>query len=190
MSDREELHRKWMGWVTANLGRDGRLAEIAATAATEAADLGQGFTRAAEAARIAWGEAANPPTIDRRGVGAKRESLAIIAWIPLSLAWLWPIVAVVLSRATPWDSRTKLFAWDIHDFANTMASLDIVAIPVCAVIAIDVARSARANIKGTDRRGGSAAMFALICGYITLIGSPIWIVVLYIAAAGFPLCLC
>lgn len=190
MSDREELHRKWMGWVTAHLGRDARLAEIAATAATEAAELGQGFNHAAEAARIAWGEAANPSTIDRRGVEVKWENLAIIAWIPLSLAWLWPIVAVVLSRATPWDSGTKLLAWDIHDFAKAMAALDIAVIPVCAVIAIAAGHSARANIKGTDRRGGSAAMFALIFGYITLIGSPIWILGFFIAAVGFPWCAC
>jgi hypothetical protein len=66
VNDREELHRNWVGWVTTNLGRDTRLAEIAATAATDAAELGQGFNNAAEAARIAWADAAKRYSKDHR----------------------------------------------------------------------------------------------------------------------------
>jgi uncharacterized RDD family membrane protein YckC len=55
---REELYRGWFDWVTTNLGRDSKLAAIAATAATDAAEQGRGFNNAAEAARMAWAGAA------------------------------------------------------------------------------------------------------------------------------------
>lgn len=57
MNDREDLYQNWVGWVTTNLGRDTRLAEIAASAASDAAEHGRGFNDAAEAARIAWADA-------------------------------------------------------------------------------------------------------------------------------------
>lgn len=60
VDSQEELHRNWLVWVTTNLGRDTRLAEIAARAATNAAELGQGFNKAEEAARTAWADAAEP----------------------------------------------------------------------------------------------------------------------------------
>ena len=66
MNDREDLYRNWVGWVTTKLGRDARLAEIAATAATDAAELGRGFDNAAEAARIAWADAAKRYSKDHR----------------------------------------------------------------------------------------------------------------------------
>lgn len=66
MNDREELYGNWVDWVTTNLGRDTRLAEIAATAATDAAKLGRGFNNSAEAARIAWADAAKRYSNDHR----------------------------------------------------------------------------------------------------------------------------
>lgn len=176
-----------MGWVTTNLGRNGRLAEIAATAATDAAELGKGFNSSAEAARIAWADAANRSTNDHLEVAARRETLAFIAWIPLTFAWLWPIVTVVLAMATPVDLGTKLFVWDSSDvrhFDFAMAVLGVIAIPVFALFAVELGHSARANIKGTDRRGGSIAMVALTLGYLTLIAWPIWIIGVVIAAIG------
>jgi hypothetical protein len=66
MNDREELYRKWVAWVTTSLGRDTRLVQIAATAATDAAELGRGFNTAAEAARITWADAAKRYSNDHR----------------------------------------------------------------------------------------------------------------------------
>jgi hypothetical protein len=51
---REQLYASWLVWVKANLGRDRRLAAIAANAATEALEQGSEFTGASEAARSAW----------------------------------------------------------------------------------------------------------------------------------------
>jgi hypothetical protein len=56
MTDREDLYRNWVGWVQVNLGRDPRVAEIAANAAANAAEEGRGFNQAAEAARAAWND--------------------------------------------------------------------------------------------------------------------------------------
>ena len=71
VGDREELHRNWWDWVTTNLGRDIRLAEIATLAATDAAEQGQGFNKAEEAARTAWADAAN--RYSNRGVVPRRN---------------------------------------------------------------------------------------------------------------------
>jgi len=51
---REQLYGSWLVWVKANLGRDNRLAAIAANAATDALEQGSEFERASEAARSAW----------------------------------------------------------------------------------------------------------------------------------------
>jgi hypothetical protein len=51
---REQLYASWLVWVRANLGRDRRLASIAANAATDALEQGSEFTGASEAARSAW----------------------------------------------------------------------------------------------------------------------------------------
>jgi hypothetical protein len=51
---REQLYASWLAWVRANLGRDNRLAAIAANAATEALEQGSEFSGASEAARSAW----------------------------------------------------------------------------------------------------------------------------------------
>jgi hypothetical protein len=72
MADREELHRNWSHWVTTNLGHDNRLVEVAVIAATDAAEQGQGFNKAEEAARTAWAEAAN--RYSNRGVLPRRQS--------------------------------------------------------------------------------------------------------------------
>ena len=61
----------WWDWVTTNLGRDIRLAEIAVLAAVDAAEQGLGFNRAEEAARTAWSRAANPHSTD--GVLPRRQ---------------------------------------------------------------------------------------------------------------------
>lgn len=71
VGDREELHLRWMNWVTTNLGRDTRLAEIATLAASDAAARGQGFNKAEAAARTAWADAANPNS--NRGVLPRRH---------------------------------------------------------------------------------------------------------------------
>jgi hypothetical protein len=118
------------------------------------------------------------------------ERLAFVAWIPLTAAWVWPIVTVVLNEATPVGPGTQLFGWDsldVFQFDRNMAFLGVVAVPVFAVIAVALGHSARANIKWTRRRGGSIAMVALTLSYITLvIGSPIWMIGVFIATVGFP----
>ena len=58
VNNREERYRNWLDWVTTNLGRDQHLAGVAATAATDAAELGNGFNVAVKAATAAWSEAA------------------------------------------------------------------------------------------------------------------------------------
>src|SRR2546430_12771836 len=62
------MYRNWFGWVTTNLGRDARLAEIAASAATDAALHGRGFNSAAEAARTAWADGAKRSSNDQRSM--------------------------------------------------------------------------------------------------------------------------
>jgi len=62
------MYRNWFGWVTTNLGRDARLAEIAASAATDAALHGRGFNSAAEAARTAWADGAKRSSSDQRSM--------------------------------------------------------------------------------------------------------------------------
>jgi hypothetical protein len=198
VDDQEDLYRNWLEWVTTNLGRDHRLASVAATAAADAAGLGKGFNVAVGAAKAAWNEAAKTgaTTADRTAAAAgpaKWERLAFFAWISLTAAWLWPIVTVVLSKAWDLQPGTKIFVWDSLDvwqFSNTMAFPGVVAIPAFALIAIALGHSARANIRGTDRRGGSVATVALILSYITLIGSPIWIIGFFIAAVGIAWCGC
>jgi uncharacterized RDD family membrane protein YckC len=84
---RDELYRGWFDWVSTNLGRDSKLAGIAATAATDAAEQGRGFNNAAEVARMAWANAANrysnapgdgppqftpPPGVARYGYGSQQ----------------------------------------------------------------------------------------------------------------------
>ena len=51
---REALYERWFEWVSLNLGRDPRLASMAASAAADAAVGGSGFNAAADAARAAW----------------------------------------------------------------------------------------------------------------------------------------
>jgi hypothetical protein len=202
MNDSEALYRNWLDWVTVNLGRDTRLAQIAATAAADAAKLGRGFNSAADAARVAWTDAAKRYSNDRRwwwdgqhwtpasqsmppladvappaGTMASAiptkdhgwERLAVIAWIPLAAAWLWPIATVVL----------------VAQFDRGMAFLGVVAVPAFTVIAVALGHSARANIKGTRRRGGSVAMVALMLSYLTLIGSPIWMIGFFLVGIDF-----
>ena len=53
-ASRKQLYSSWLVWVKANLGRDNRLAAIAANAATEALEHGSDFSGASEAARSAW----------------------------------------------------------------------------------------------------------------------------------------
>lgn len=55
---RDELYKNWLAWVTAHMGSDAELAPIAANAAADAAVKGEGFNGAAEAARMAWVDAA------------------------------------------------------------------------------------------------------------------------------------
>src|SRR5450759_1989749 len=50
-ASRKQLYSSWLVWVKANLGRDNRLAAIAAT---EALEHGSDFSGASEAARSAW----------------------------------------------------------------------------------------------------------------------------------------
>jgi hypothetical protein len=53
-ASRKQLYSSWLVWAKANLGRDSRLAAIAANAATEALEQGSEFSGASEAARSAW----------------------------------------------------------------------------------------------------------------------------------------
>jgi hypothetical protein len=53
-ASQEELYAGWLVWVKANLGRDSRLAAIAANAANDALGQGSDFAGASEAARSAW----------------------------------------------------------------------------------------------------------------------------------------
>lgn len=94
VSDREDLYRKWLDWVTTNLGRDARLGEIAAVAATDAAVLGLGFNAAREAARTAW---ANALIIDsqRQAVPSPGGHLGRNLALGVGLGCLLLIVAVV-----------------------------------------------------------------------------------------------
>jgi hypothetical protein len=180
VDDRQELYRSWLSWVTANLGGDSRLTGIAASAATEAALLGQGFNSAAEAARLAWANAAKPPAIARAEIDNRREGSAYLAWIALALTWLLPIFVAVFNRATDvaFESRFNL------------ALLNVILIPVGASIAIALGHSARAKIKQSGRRGGGVALSALVFGYVTLIGSPISILGLLLANDAFPFFCC
>jgi hypothetical protein len=168
-----------MGWVTTNLGRDPKLAEIAATAATETAMQGQGFNNAAAAARLAWADAANRGTSNRPAPTVQWEKLAVGAWIWLTLAWLWPITPVILNRAA-----THEIAWP--EFVASMAFMDVFAIPVFAILAIVFGHVARHRIKRTGDRGAAIALVALILGYLTLLGSPISIVGFIVGADVIP----
>jgi hypothetical protein len=66
VSDREELHRSWVGWVTTNLGRDSDRASRAANAAVEMILSGHGYNAAVPAAQSAWAISSpafsHPPT--------------------------------------------------------------------------------------------------------------------------------
>jgi hypothetical protein len=91
VSDRDDLYQNWMGWVIDHLGRDAKLAEIAASAATDSARAGRGFNHAAEAAREAWTEAAsrytNAPTAGVAAAGPRsRWIFGIAAVIALVVA--------------------------------------------------------------------------------------------------------
>jgi hypothetical protein len=89
VSDRQELYRSWLGWVTTNVGRDPKLAEIAASAAADAAEQGRGFNSAADAARTAWADATTPRTTtvapQERGATsvsmAQRPALGVIVGV-------------------------------------------------------------------------------------------------------------
>jgi hypothetical protein len=85
-SRREELYRHWYAWVTTNLGHDGKLATIAADAATNAAIHGGGFNAAAQTARDAWVEARNADTRpSKRGHALRNVGLGCAALLVLAI---------------------------------------------------------------------------------------------------------
>jgi hypothetical protein len=187
VDNRDELYRNWLDWVITNLGRDQRLASLAAAAATDAVEHDKGFNAAVKAATAAWSEAVKPaaarePWGETAAVPAKWERLAFIAWIPLTTAWLWPIVTIALKEAETDFLGTDSFVFQLQ---LDVALLGVVAFPALALGAVAISHSARANMKRTRHRGGSVAMAALILSYITLIGSPILMLGFLIAGTDF-----
>lgn len=99
---RDDLYAQWYEWVAANLGRDPRLASIAATAATEAALRGSGFNSAAESARAAWNTrhepSARPPRPVWRLDGAAALSIGCgfaSVIVPLETSFTFPLFAIL-----------------------------------------------------------------------------------------------
>ncbi|HEV2035294.1 MAG TPA: DUF4190 domain-containing protein [Candidatus Dormibacteraeota bacterium] len=176
MSDREDLYRNWVGWVTTNLGRDTTLTGIAARAATDAAEHGNGFNAAVEAARAAWTEGARidsdrafqaeAATIDASEI----ERWAIFALVFGIVVWAWPVVTVVLLRAGPSASDSATFF-----LGSAMAIASIAAIPVFAVTAVVYGHRARRRISRYGLRRGAYADAGLILGYAALVTSPVLI---------------
>jgi len=173
---REELYRNWLDWVTANLGRDSELAVIAATAATDAAERGRGFNGAIESAKTAWNEAARLEvereqstewaTIDHD----RTEPRAVIALASALAVWPWPILTVVLLVA----GRLGLSV-DTIVFGSWMAIVDVGTIPAFSLVAVVFGHWARRRIKRFGLRGGSYSTAGLTLGYVTLLGSPVLI---------------
>jgi len=126
-----------LDWVTTNLGRNSKLADVAATAATDAAERGRGFNSAVESAKAAWKEAARlevdmaaateAATIDHD----RTEPRAVIALACAIAVWPWPIVTVVLLVV----GRLGL-AGDILVYGSWMAIVDIGTIPCFALAAV------------------------------------------------------
>lgn len=157
VSDREELYRNWLDWVTTNLGPDRQLAGLAATAATDAAERGNGFNAAVQAATAAWSEAA---AIDH----TRREGRAVVACVLGTAVWLWLIVIVVVPvPPRPANSDPVL------SFGLVMTRVGLAVIPGLALGAIVCGHSARRRIKRFGLRGDFYATASLVLGYAAVL---------------------
>jgi hypothetical protein len=119
----------------------------------------------------------------------KWEPLVIIAWVPLTAAWLWPIISVVIKLSSP-DSEGRLFGRDsyqVWSFYFGMANLDWIAIPGFALMALVCVVIARRRIRQDGLRGESIAKVTRIVSLVTLLGSPVLIPVFWVMAVGLPM---
>jgi hypothetical protein len=118
-ASRKQLYSSWLVWVRANLGRDSRLAAIAANAATQALEQGSEFSAASEAAQSAWIGAAGgadpapwagpPPPAILVAIGGAAASAAFDLWfvvvaVPYMglLAQFFVIFNVILVALNTW----------------------------------------------------------------------------------------
>jgi hypothetical protein len=170
MGDEDDLHRRWIGWVTENLGHDMRFVPVAAGAAMEAAARGEGFQNSTQAARLAWETAAGRgmrETTYRPEATGRWERDVFVAWTFLALAWLWPVTQVILNRAvTTYEDWSLLLGMFI-------ALTAVFVIPISAIAAVIYGHTARHHIKRSGDRGRGAATAALVLSYLTLLVSPI-----------------
>jgi hypothetical protein len=167
--NREELYRNWLDWVTTNLGRNEQSAVVAATAATDAAELGKGFNVAVMAATAAWKDAGNStstgmaeatPTeadaIDH--TGTNRDAVCACAF---GIAvWLWPIVTALLLIAGGTDNTGPVVGLGV-----VMLMSGMVAVPILFLLAIVCGHWASARIKRSGQQGQGYAIAGLVLAY-------------------------
>jgi len=188
VNNREELYRNWLDWVTTNLGRDQHLAGVAATAATDAAELGNGFNVAVKAATAAWSEAAKATRTGPAQALTETEEIdhtrterrAVVACACGIALWLWPFVAVVLVLAGEPDNTGPLVGVGV-----SMLMAGLVAVPIFFFAAILCGHSARRRVKRLGLPGGSYATAGLVLGYAAVPAALLGIPVLFaLAMAG------
>ena len=179
MSGHEKLYQNWEEWVTTHLGRDPTLTQIAATAATDAAEQGSGFNGAVEAARAAWSGAvqagsARDASIEAATIDHGRTERRAIAALAFGVAaWSWPILVVGVlvaghSGQLPTDAAVTILV------VGFWMAISVIAItPGFAVVAAVLGHSARSRIKRYGLPGRRSASAGLILGYAALVGSPL-----------------
>ncbi len=122
-----------MDWVTTNLGRDTRLAGVAANAATEAAEHGLGFNAATEAARRAWMEAAQQAAVETSRTPPPKVQHGPGLWIGFFGAIAGNVLLLILLSAV----GNSLFNL-VGDAAFTIQSLAPWILNIGALIALAV----------------------------------------------------
>jgi hypothetical protein len=177
VNGKDELHENWLGWVTTNLGRDADLAEIAAKAATDEIKHGGGFNGAVEAARAAWTEAAlvksaRASAIELEHIDpARTERRAVIALGFGIAALVLPILTVLVLLAIRW----YLWPSDAAFGGVWLAVVDTALIPGSALVAVLFGHRARRRINQYGLPGNRYAVAGLILGYCALVGSPLFV---------------
>jgi hypothetical protein len=177
VDSREQLYRNWFDWVTTNLGRDDRLAGVAAKAATDVAQLGKGFNVAAKAATAAWNEAASANWAEK-GRATRTEGRAALACTFGIALWLWPSVTAMLLIAGQPDNTGPVVG-----VGAGMLIAGLAAVPVFFLGAIVCGHWAIARIQRSGLRGQGYAIVGLVLGYAALPVALLGIVALFFAAS-------
>jgi hypothetical protein len=144
---RRELYRSWFDWVTTNLGRDPYLAGVAATAATEVAQQGDGFNVAAHAATAAWNEAASAHGSEKAGARRTERRAVLACGFGVAL-WLWPIVTASLLIAGQPDNTGPTVGVGV-----VMLMAGLVAVPLLFLATLVCGHWAIARTRRAERRG-------------------------------------